>query len=858
MSLPQLCLLGGYDLRSASGSPVEVPTKKARALLAYLALHKRAVPRDKLAGLLWGDCDDKRAFANLRQTLFVLRRALDEAAPLLLSSSRDAVALDPARIEVDVLRFEQLASGPCAGDLEAAVALYQGDLAVGGEIHDPAFELWEEEERRRLRDRMRKALFALAQSKREAAEPEAALTATQRLVVMEPLDERAHRLAMALYGQLGQREAALRQYERCRQLLEDELGVAPEPETEAALQALCTGGASPAERTAVPQSAASEQTGGEPAATDGPSPILPRIAGRFTSWQWTAVGAFALAVVAAGVALLGVRAWQPELEPASLERMAYPLPDKPSIAVLPFDNLSGDPSRDYFTDGFTDDLITDLSKLDDLFVISRNSTFVYKGRNVPVREVAEDLGVRYVLEGSIRENDGQVRINVQLVDATSGVHVWAERYERPMTDIFAVHDELTRRVVMALAGQLTVERLLRDARRETHSLAAYDAFLHALKYMHTYTRESLAIAIQYLEQALALDPDYPRVHAALGGLYWDIANEGWETSFGLTYDEAFTNAKHHLKEAMRVPSPLAHFYISKSHSNEGRYEEAIAEARKMIALNPNDSLGYRALGRALNKAGRSSESIATIRMAMRLDPRGDDTGWVSYRLGEALYLSSHFEEAAEAFARSAERNQNEWSYVFLAASYGQLNRLDEASEALATFNRIKAEAGEELYTVAKVEGWVFKNEEDRARVQDGFRKAGMPEGATSDLKLNWAQDVSPSEVEGATTIDAVAAKSLFDLGTTFVDVRGDHYWNAGHVPGAVHLSLYSDFTPLNLAEVADKDQPLVILAHGDAGGTRSARAAARAVSWGFTKVHYFREGFPAWHSAGYPVENASE
>jgi TolB-like protein/rhodanese-related sulfurtransferase len=522
--------------------------------------------------------------------------------------------------------------------------------------------------------------------------------------------------------------------------------------------------------------------------------------------------------------------------------------------VLPFVNVGGDPEQDYFADGITDDLITGLSKVGDLFVIARNSTFVYKGQAVPIRRVAEDLGVHYVLEGSVRRAGGRIRINVQLIDATTGTHVWAEHYDNPMADIFAVQDQVTQRVVLALAGQLTVERLLREARQQTHSPEAYDALLRALEYMRTYTRENLAIALGYLEQALELDPDYPRVHAELGGLYWSIANDGWGTSFGLSYDEAFTKAKQHLKKAMRVPSPRAHQFISKSHSNEGRYDEAIAEAKKMIALNPNHVLGYETLGRALNKAGRASEGVEAMKMAMRLDPRGDDQGWVSYRLGEALYLSGQFDAAAEAFARSAERNQNEWSYAFLAASHAQAERQEQAKTALATFDRIMADAGEEPYTVAKVEGWAFKFQRDRARVQEGFRKAGMPEGAASTLELDWAQDVSPAEVPGATTIDAATAKNLVDRGVTVVDVREDHYWNDGHVPGAVHLSLYSDFTEAKLAEVVAKDQELVILAHGSAVNPRSARACARAVSWGFSKVYYFREGYPGWQAAGYPIK----
>jgi TolB-like protein len=218
--------------------------------------------------------------------------------------------------------------------------------------------------------------------------------------------------------------------------------------------------------------------------------------------------------------------------------MAFPLPDRPSIAVLPFANLSDDPAQAYFASGITDDLITDLSQIPGLFVIARSSTFIYQGQDVPIRQVAEDLGVRYVLEGSVRRAGDEVRINAQLIDATSGGHLWAGRYDGTMTDVLAFQDQVTRQVASELEVTLTKAHAAHNDRQETDSPGAYDAVLRALEHARSYTKEDFAIAIPYLEKAIRLDPDYARAHTYLGGILWNIANEGWVRNFGLTYEEA--------------------------------------------------------------------------------------------------------------------------------------------------------------------------------------------------------------------------------------------------------------------------------------------------------------------------------
>lgn len=845
-------LLGGFEVSLPSDVRVDIPTKKAQGLLAYLALHAgESQPREKLVGLFWGDSEERRAQHNLRQALTYLRKSLEPLESSPLSTNRSTVRLELDSARIDVLQFLSLATSNVPADWLAAIEIYKGDLLDGLVIKEPEFQSWLEAERAHLHEVFCQVLLSLAESKRQSGDLKGAVRLAQRLLTQDPLQERVHRMLMALYGEMGVREAALRQYERCRALLAEELGVEPEYDTKALYESL-RGNGQGQDRAPDPNEDqfeifAQESTSDQPTAT----PVI-------NPWNhWTRVGLILGAVFVAGL-LLWIRPWETDFEPASLDRMAFPLPDQPSIAVLPFDNLSNDQEQDYFADGITDDLITDLSKIPGLFVIARNSTFVYKGKDVPIRRVAEDLGIRYVLEGSVRRAGEQVRINAQLIDATSGGHLWAERYDGPVADVLAFQDQVTHQVASALEIKLTKAYDREIARQETINPEAYDAVLRAVEHSRNHTREDFAIAIPYLEKAIRLDPHYARAHTVLGGILWTIANEDWERSFDLTHGGALEKARHHLQLGMKIPSSQGHLFQSRMHSNEGRYEEAIVEAKKLLALNPSDARGYEALGRALNKAGLAAESIVPLRKAIRLDPRGDDKGWISYRLGESLYLSGDYQKAAEAFANSVEKNHNEWTYLFLAASLAQVGELEKAGAALAKFEQIRASAGEAPYTVARVEDWAYKNPEDRERVKEGMRKAGMPEGANAKTDFGFAQDVTPSDVAGATTISAEQAMHLFKRGVTMIDVRDQADWDEGHIPGSVHLYLYSDFTDAALSALIAKDEEVVLFAEETGGSKTSAIATARAVNWGFEKIYYFREGFPGWKAAGFPTKLAKE
>jgi TolB-like protein/class 3 adenylate cyclase/rhodanese-related sulfurtransferase/Flp pilus assembly protein TadD len=583
--------------------------------------------------------------------------------------------------------------------------------------------------------------------------------------------------------------------------------------------------------------------------TAAPAPAAKR------SLRWlVAAGGLAVLVAVAGV-VLWQRPWQPREEPASVEAMAFPLPDRPSIAVLPFNNMSDDAGQDYFTDGMTEDLITDLSKISGLFVIARNSSFSYKGQQVKVRQVAEEMGVRYVLEGSVRRAGDQVRINAQLIDATTGGHIWAERYDGSMADVFALQDKVTGQIVAALAVSLTADEQAIRTETETETAPAYDAFLQGWELYRLGTAEDWAVAIPFLEKAIKLDPYYCRAYAALAAIYWNSARNSWTRSLGLTWNEALEKTRLNLRQAMNNPSTLAHQVASERAAYLQRTAgKAIDQADLAIALDTNDPAGYLAMANALIKAGKSDEAVELVRQAMRLDPHFP----ASYltRLGRAQFAMGDYEGAAATFDRAAGRNpENDWTFVYLAAAYGHLGNQQDAKIAVEAANALRAQRGWSTLTLENVDKERAYGERvavlpERKSLREGLGQAGVAAGT------GWMALVKTApagfEVEGAATIDAEAAKALHGQGVNFVDVRRHALWSRGRIPGAHNLFVLDGFDEAPLLEIVSKAEEVVI--HGHEDDRDMAAAAAKAVVWGFQKVYYLDDGFDGWKNAGYPVE----
>ena len=581
-------------------------------------------------------------------------------------------------------------------------------------------------------------------------------------------------------------------------------------------------------------------------------------------WPAIAAGLALSVVVVAGI--VWWQPWAPKVEPASVERMALPLPDKPSIAVLPFDNMSGNVEQDYFADGMTEDLITDLSNVSGLFVISRNSTFTYKDKPVEVRQVAEALGVRYVLEGSVRRAGDEVRINAQLIDALSGYHVWADRYDGSLADIFALQDKVVGQIVTALAVSLAGVETGAGMDAETGVAEAYDAFLQGWELYRRDTREDTVAAIPFFERAIELDPDYGRAYAGLAAVYWRITNSSWYGDLGLVWLETLNLAKSFATKALKHPTSVAYSISSRILTFQGRRDEALAEINRAIALDRNDPDSHISKSWILIFTGQPEQAEESARLAMRINPHFPPD--YLHALGRALFYQGRHEEAAEIFERVASRQpERKHTYMRLAAAYGHLGRLEEAKAAVAKFNEISANNSVAPLTVQEVGMWaedtyLFEDGAYPEPMFEGLRKAGVPEGAAParegfDFKAlvsqRFAENRQIYDVKGVPKVNAATVKAFSERGVAIIDVRNARNYGRGHIPGAVNLNLNTDLTEEALSRIVDKDEEVVFHCWG-AVCRYSAIACAKAHLWGYTKVHYFAGGFPAWKAAGYPVE----
>jgi adenylate cyclase len=372
------------------------------------------------------------------------------------------------------------------------------------------------------------------------------------------------------------------------------------------------------------------------------------------------------------------------------ESAGLPLPDRPSLAVLPFANLSKDPTQEYFSDGVTEDLITGLSKVSGLFVIARNSVFTYKGTPVKVREVGRDLGVRYVLEGGVQRAGSRVRITAQLVDATTGYHIWAERYDREVNDIFALQDEVTQHIVRAMAVKLTEAEKARPGRAPTGVLEAYDLVLRGHEERKRATREGNAEARRLFVKALDLDPDYA---AAYAGLSWTHL-QSWQFLWSADR-ENLERARELAERAMALDSTLVDAYhlLGQIFLWRKEHDRAIAQAERAVAVAPNDADSYETLAEILGWSGRAEESIRVIRHAMRLNPRYPY--FYLWTLGHALYLTERRQEALETFGKIVQLNPNfVAAYAYQAVVLSELGQLKAARAAWAKAGHISPGASE--------------------------------------------------------------------------------------------------------------------------------------------------------------------
>ena len=403
---------------------------------------------------------------------------------------------------------------------------------------------------------------------------------------------------------------------------------------------------------------------------------------------------------------------------AFLGQETLPLPDKPSIAVLPFENMTGDPKQEYFTDGFTEQIITSLSKIPSLFVISRNSMFTYKGKPVKVQKVGKELGVRYVLEGSIQKSGDRVRINAQLIDAISEQHVWAESYDRDLKDIFSLQDDVILKILTALQVNLTSGEQARVWAKGTKSLEAYLKLMQGRQYLFQMNKESNVQARRLAEETIALDPKYADAYAILG------ATHQMDVYLGTGRPkDSIAKAIELTQKALAMNGSLAdaRSRLGVLYSWSGRYDEGIAEAERGVELDPNSALANFELAVVLRYAGKSKEAIPVIQKALRLEPIPPDI--YVQNLALVYFQTEDCKEAIAACEKGLKRQpDNLNSHVITAAVYGSCGREKEAREEAAEILRINPKFTVESYT----RNLPYKNPSDRDRTFQGLLKAGLP------------------------------------------------------------------------------------------------------------------------------------
>jgi adenylate cyclase len=393
--------------------------------------------------------------------------------------------------------------------------------------------------------------------------------------------------------------------------------------------------------------------------------------------------------------------------------------DKPSIAVLPFANMSGDADQEYFSDGITEDLITDLSKVSGLFVIARNSSFVYRERSVKVQEIGRDLGVRYVLEGSIRKAGNRVRITAQLIDAGSGGHLWAERFDRDLTDIFATQDEVVERIVAALAITLTRGEAQRLHRRGTDSVDAYEAWLQAREMLGRGSRDSVVEARALHRRAIELDPGFAAPHAGLALAALADYVSGWAPDSAQALDEAERWARRAVE--LDAQEPVSHMALGNMHIWRRDLDAALREFDRMLALDPNNAQAQASTGLALVYAGRAVEALDWFARARRRDPH--HVAIVLHFLAQAHFSLGDDETAAGLLRERVARDPGtDASRMLLAACYGHLGRIDDARAVWAELLQVNPRFS--LAQRARV--LPYKDPRDLERIADGLAKAGLP------------------------------------------------------------------------------------------------------------------------------------
>ncbi len=648
-------LLLGPMIISLDAVEAALSARKARALLAYLVRRPDAdVSREVLCGLLWGDRGEEQARASLRQALTALRRLLGSAVDDLLQVSNTAVRLQSAGAFLDTKQFEALAGSDDPAAQSGAVDLYRGAFLEGFPAVDPEFDRWLASERAALQASLLRCLTSLMTHSEADQRSEQVIVFATQLLKHDPLQEHVHRALMRAYAAQGRFDAALKQMEDLSRILEQDLGVRPEAITlELARQV-----------------------------------------------QQRRLG--------------GSAALQPVAEPAKREEVSATspaLPKRPSIAVLPFRSLSVDEESSYFGEGIAEDIIIELSRSSELFVVARQSSFRFGRDDEDPREIGQALGVRFCLLGSVRRLGERIRISAHLVSCERGHELWADRYDRQLKDIFDIQTEIARTVTATVVGRIVdadaAEQLLRPG-----SLAAYDLVLQGLQHLHRYTRDDVEKACRCFAEAIGLDGDYGRAYGllAIASIY-----AGWYYGLETDFREAGELAEKAV--ALDPRDTKAHCALGMTRLIACDHSRAAAHFESALALNSNDDLLLVEYGRYLMYVERPEEGLLKIREAMRLNPYHPNWYWNIY--GRCLHTLGRYEEAVEVFEKIV--NPPFWAVAYLAACHAAIGNEERAAHFRQQLYVAKPDFT--LDSFARI--FPYQNPATAERYFESFRAAGI-------------------------------------------------------------------------------------------------------------------------------------
>jgi TolB-like protein/DNA-binding SARP family transcriptional activator/Tfp pilus assembly protein PilF len=659
MSSLRLNILGRFDARLSSGEVLLLPTRKAEVLLTYLSMTPgQPHSRDRLMNLLWSDRGEDQARNSLRQTLSVLKKALEVIDPLPLQVDRTTVSVLAESIEMDTFELEN------SNATTDAINLYRGEFLEGIVVRDPSGEEWLTSERDRYRRMAVEALEKLLTRQRETGEMGAAVETGERLVGLEPLRESAWRQLMLVYATRGERGQALKAYTRCTDILEKEFGIEPEQETIELQTAIHDG------RFDI-------------AVTDShPEPMI------LTDHA---------PAVTAGLPV-----------PASS--------GKPSIVVLPFVCLGTESSDEYFTDGLTEDIIANLCRYRELFVIAHESAFAYRDSGANAEHSVSQIGVEYVTKGNIRRSGDQIRISIHLIEAATGKTVWAERIDRKFDELFSLEDEVAARIASTLVSHIEDESNARAARKHPGNMTAFDCVMRARKGADSFDAEQNTSARQLLEQAIELDPEYAAAYAYLAYSYCVEAESAW----CLSRQEADENAVAHARKAVALDEfdSDGHVGLGWAYLHQKKFDLAEVHLDRAIECNPNDYAAFCVKSWLLSLSGRASEVTICGTTALRLNPLAPDNCLLAIII--AHYTENRYDEALGMLARVQEASAD--SEAWRAACLAQLGRDDESQVAAASAVKM---GGDFIKSQDWLLLWPFKDPQDLKHFIDGLNKSGV-------------------------------------------------------------------------------------------------------------------------------------